>query len=102
MRPGPGDPGAPILRRGGPRTTTDADMEKMPSVCIVIGMAGSGKTSLMQRINAYQHTKGEVPYIVNLDPAVGKLLHEANIDIQDTVNYKEVMKEHNLGPTAGS
>lgn len=85
----------------GPGPVTDADMEKMPTVCIVIGMAGSGKTSLMQRINAYQHTKGEVPYIVNLDPAVGKLPYDANIDIQDTVNYKEVMREYQLGPNGG-
>ena len=44
-------------------------MEDMPTVAIVIGMAGSGKTSLMQRINAYRHAKGKPPYIINLDPA---------------------------------
>ena len=99
--PAPETQELPSSAAAGPGPITDADMEKMPSVCIVIGMAGSGKTSLMQRINAYQHTKGEVPYIVNLDPAVGKLPYEANIDIQDTVNYKEVMKEYNLGPNGG-
>ena len=46
-------------------------MEDMPTVAIVIGMAGSGKTSLMQRINAYRHAKGKPPYIINLDPAWG-------------------------------
>ena len=89
----------------GPGPITDADMEKMPSVRIVIGMAGSGKTSLMQRINAYQHTKGEVLHIVNLDPAVGKLPYEANIDIQDTVNYRGRRwrkRRTTSGPTAGS
>jgi GPN-loop GTPase len=37
-------------------------------------------------------------YIVNLDPAVTHLPFGANIDIRDTVNYKEVMKQYALGP----
>jgi hypothetical protein len=48
-------------------------MEDMPTVAIVIGMAGSGKTSLMQRINAYRHAKDKPPYIINLDPACTNL-----------------------------
>ena len=76
-------------------------MEDRPTVAIVIGMAGSGKTSLMQRVNAYRHAMDKPPYIVNLDPAVTTLPYDANIDIRDTVNYKEVMKEYNLGPNGG-
>jgi GTPase SAR1 family protein len=48
-------------------------------------MAGSGKTTLIQRINAHLHTKGQPGYIINLDPAVGGLPYSANIDIRDTV-----------------
>lgn len=33
-----------------------------PQVCLVIGMAGSGKTTLMQRINAHVHEKGIPSY----------------------------------------
>lgn len=40
-------------------------------------------------------------YCLNLDPAVGILPYQANIDIRDTVNYKEVMKQYNLGPNGG-
>ena len=76
-------------------------MEDRPTVAIVIGMAGSGKTSLMQRVNAYRHAMDKPPYIVNLDPAVTNIPYDANIDIRDTVNYKEVMKEYNLGPNGG-
>lgn len=64
-------------------------------------MAGSGKTSLMQRLNAHLHTIGSPAYIVNLDPAVHTLPYEPNIDIRDTVNYKEVMKQYALGPNGG-
>ena len=52
-------------------------------------MAGTGKTSLMQRLNANLHAAKRVPYVINLDPAVLKLPYGPNIDIRDTVNYKE-------------
>jgi len=39
--------------------------------------------------------------VVNLDPAVMSLPFGANIDIRDTVKYKEVMKQYNLGPNGG-
>lgn len=60
---------------------------------IVIGMAGSGKTTFMQRVNSYLHEKNQPPYILNLDPAVTHLPFTANIDIRDTVDYHEVMKQ---------
>ena len=40
-------------------------------------------------------------YVVNLDPAVMTLPFGANIDIRDTVRYKDVMKEYGLGPNGG-
>ncbi|KAJ1735816.1 GPN-loop GTPase 1 [Coemansia sp. Benny D160-2] len=78
-----------------------AQREEAPVNIIMIGMAGSGKTTLMQRINAYLHERKTAPYVVNLDPAVTKLPFQANIDIRDTVDYKQVMKEYNLGPNGG-
>ncbi|KAG0046452.1 hypothetical protein BGZ83_008392 [Gryganskiella cystojenkinii] len=82
-------------------TTAPAPGEKRPPVILCIGMAGSGKTTFMQRLNAHLHAKKQPPYILNLDPAVGQLPFAANIDIRDTVNYKEVMKQYNLGPNGG-
>jgi GPN-loop GTPase len=64
-------------------------------------MAGSGKTSLMQRMNAYLHQIHQPPYVMNLDPAVHTVPFESNIDIRDSVNYKEVMKQFGLGPNGG-
>ena len=82
-------------------TTSSASVDDKPTVAIVIGMAGSGKTSLMQRVNAYKHAQGKPPYIINLDPAVTQTPYEPNVDIRDTVDYKNVMKEYNLGPNGG-
>jgi hypothetical protein len=45
--------------------------------------------------------QGTPPYVINLDPAVTHLPYGANIDIRDTVSYKEVMKQYNLGPNGG-
>ena len=77
-------------------------MAKESAIAVVcVGMAGSGKTTFMQRINSHLHTKREPPYVVNLDPAVLKVPFESNIDIRDSVNYKEVMKQYRLGPNGG-
>lgn len=39
--------------------------------------------------------------MVNLDPAVTYAPFQSNIDIRDSVNYKKVMEEYNLGPNGG-
>ena len=39
--------------------------------------------------------------MVNLDPAVLETPFGPHIDIRDTVNYKEVMKQYALGPNGG-
>ena len=62
---------------------------------------GSGKTTFMQRINAHLHGQQEPPYVINLDPAVINVPFDSNIDIRDSVNYREVMKQYNLGPNGG-
>lgn len=69
-----------------------------PTTVICIGMAGSGKTTFMQRLNSHLHSKKTPPYVINLDPAVLKVPFGANIDIRDSVKYKKVMEEYNLGP----
>ena len=55
----------------------------------------------MQRINFYLHSKRQPPYVINLDPAVRTVPFQSNIDIRDSLNYKEVMREYNLGPNGG-
>jgi len=75
--------------------------KKKPVVILTLGMAGSGKTCFIQRINAWLHAKDKAPYVINLDPAVFELPYPANIDIRDSVKYKEVMKQYKLGPNGG-
>merc|ERR1712141_698274 len=79
-----------------------------PVNVIILGMAGSGKTTFVQRLVSHLHTKKardpdvhKPPYVINLDPACHEVPYPANIDIRDTVNYKEVMKQYNLGPNGG-
>ena len=77
---------------GGPRP---------PACLLVLGMAGSGKTTFVQRLTGYLHSQVFPPYVINLDPAVHEVPFPANIDIRDTVKYKEVMKQYGLGPNGG-
>lgn len=79
----------------------EAHNMKKPTCIIVLGMAGSGKTTFVQRITACLHARKKPPYVINLDPAVHEVPFPANIDIRDTVNYKEVMKQYSLGPNGG-
>ncbi|PLB42464.1 putative ATP binding protein [Aspergillus candidus] len=76
-------------------------MAQSPVAVVCVGMAGSGKTTFMQRINAHLHSQNKIPYVVNLDPAVHSVPFESNIDIRDSINYKEVMRQYNLGPNGG-
>ncbi|KAL5713904.1 GPN-loop GTPase qqt2 [Ranunculus cassubicifolius] len=75
--------------------------KKKPIIIIVVGMAGSGKTTFMHRLVSHTQASNIRGYVVNLDPAVMTLPYGANIDIRDTVRYKEVMKQYNLGPNGG-
>lgn len=74
---------------------------QQPVAVVTIGMAGSGKTTFMQRITNHLHTSNQKPYTLNLDPAVIRVPFAPNIDIRDSINYKEVMKQYNLGPNGG-
>ncbi|KAL6746410.1 GPN-loop GTPase [Haematococcus lacustris] len=64
-------------------------------------MAGSGKTTFIQRFASHLSAQKTPPYIINMDPAVLHVPYSANIDIRDTVKYKNVMKQYNLGPNGG-
>ena len=79
-------------------STAPSSAKKKPTCVIVLGMAGSGKTTLVQRLASDLHAAGTPPYLVNLDPACREVPYPANVDVRDTVNYKEVMKQYGLGP----
>ncbi|XP_031638932.1 GPN-loop GTPase 1 [Contarinia nasturtii] len=84
------------------RTTKEQfDICPGPICMIVLGMAGSGKTSFVKRLTQLGNLQNMKPYVINLDPACQEVPYHANIDIRDTVNYKEVMKQYKLGPNGG-
>lgn len=97
-------PAQPTSAAAEPQSTpapAAAPAAKPPVAIVCVGMAGSGKTTFMQRINAHLHEKKDAPYVMNLDPAITHSPFQANIDIRDSVNYKKVMEEYKLGPNGG-
>lgn len=59
--------------------TQDADAQrKKPTCIIVLGMAGSGKTTFVQRIVSTLYSIKK-PYVINLDPACKEVPYPANI-----------------------
>ena len=107
--------------------TASAAERGYPVACLVVGMAGSGKSTLMQRLamalrsrarraararlaaagepvaaeekkRAERAAAAGALYCVNLDPAVAQCAFGPNVDIRDTVKYREVMKHYHLGP----
>lgn len=54
---------------------TSETSKKKPVCLIVLGMAGSGKTSLVTRLTRNENK----PYVLNLDPACINLPYFANI-----------------------
>jgi GTPase SAR1 family protein len=127
----------PVIKR------IEEQTEESPApVCVlIVGMAGSGKTTLMKQLqestmndddeeevenekvdgdnnvkkdddddddndednkeSSSQNTKKKknMPaYCINLDPACLDVPYSPSIDIRDTVDYKQVMSQHHLGP----
>lgn len=78
----------------------DFEIKEKPVCLVVLGMAGSGKTTFVKKLAQF-HRENFNPYVVNLDPACKEVPYPVNIDIRDTINYKQVMKQYNLGPNGG-
>ncbi|CDY27418.1 BnaC03g64580D [Brassica napus] len=70
--------------------SSSSSFKKKPVIIIVVGMAGSGKTSFLHRLVCHTFDSIMRGYVLNLVPAVMSLPFGANIDIRDTVRYKEV------------
>eukprot|EP00747_Dinoflagellata_sp_TGD_P167105 gnl/TRDRNA2_/TRDRNA2_190983_c0_seq1.p1 gnl/TRDRNA2_/TRDRNA2_190983_c0~~gnl/TRDRNA2_/TRDRNA2_190983_c0_seq1.p1 ORF type:complete len:382 (-),score=97.63 gnl/TRDRNA2_/TRDRNA2_190983_c0_seq1:52-1197(-) len=91
----------PATVPGKPSKDPLKSIPKSPIVVLVIGMAGSGKSTWMNRLVVRLQSEQKRVYTINLDPAVRSVAYPVNIDIRDTVNYKEVMKHFGLGPNGG-
>src|SRR3989338_1632012 len=76
----------------------EKEQKKKPIVVMVIGMAGSGKTTVMRRLTSSLRENKEGLFVLNLDPACIDLPYPCHIDIRKTVDYKAVMRDYSLGP----
>lgn len=55
------------------------EISSRPVCLIVLGMAGSGKTSFVKRLTNLGHLQNMKPYVINLDPACAEVPYPANI-----------------------
>eukprot|EP00227_Mantoniella_beaufortii_P015901 CAMPEP_0197592256 /NCGR_PEP_ID=MMETSP1326-20131121/14995_1 /TAXON_ID=1155430 /ORGANISM="Genus nov. species nov., Strain RCC2288" /LENGTH=261 /DNA_ID=CAMNT_0043157939 /DNA_START=48 /DNA_END=830 /DNA_ORIENTATION=+ len=69
-----------------------------PVAQLVIGPAGSGKSTYCN--NIYQHCQsiGRTVHIMNLDPAADEFAYPVSADIRELISLADVMEEMNLGP----
>lgn len=68
---------------------------------IVIGPAGSGKSSYCHLIQGMAKTLKRNVLVVNLDPAAEKFRYECTVDIRDLISVDDVMDLTKLGPNGG-
>ncbi len=74
---------------------------KKPVTFVVVGMAGSGKTTFCHNIYstiARKYNSINDITSINMDPAVENSKMPLTIDIRDTINYRDIMKKHRFGP----
>mmetsp|Transcript_7064 Transcript_7064/g.17253 ORF Transcript_7064/g.17253 Transcript_7064/m.17253 type:complete len:381 (-) Transcript_7064:205-1347(-) len=60
--------------------------------------AKEGNDKRQDRDSTQQQTDSMPAYCINLDPATLDVPYSPSIDIRDTVDYKQVMQQHRLGP----
>lgn len=68
---------------------------------IVLGPAGSGKSTYCQTIKKNAEVLNRNILIINLDPAAEFLPYTPDIDIRDLITLSDVMEEFKLGPNGG-
>jgi GTPase SAR1 family protein len=68
---------------------------------IVIGPAGSGKSSYVKRVMEHFEISHRTVHAVNLDPAADELLYTPSVDIREAVSVSEAMNRHGFGPNGG-
>ena len=65
---------------------------------IVMGPAGSGKSTYIRRVMEHFEVARRTIHAVNLDPAADELNYPATIDIREAYSVSEAMRDHGFGP----
>lgn len=68
---------------------------------LVIGPAGSGKSTYCSSLYRHCETMRRTINIVNLDPAAENFDYPVTVDIRELINLEDVMEELGLGPNGG-
>ncbi|KAI4326338.1 hypothetical protein MLD38_031662 [Melastoma candidum] len=68
---------------------------------LVMGPAGSGKSTYCSSLYDHCQTIGRTMHIVNLDPAAENFNYPVAMDIRELVSLDDVMEELGLGPNGG-
>ena len=68
---------------------------------IVIGPAGSGKSTLCGVLAEHYASMHRSTHIANMDPAADELPYEPSIDIRDLISLDDAMEGKGLGPNGG-
>jgi len=68
---------------------------------IVMGPAGSGKSTYCKMIQDHCSAMKRSCHVVNLDPAAEEFGYQCSIDIRELVSLDDVMEEMEFGPNGG-
>ena len=68
---------------------------------IVVGPAGSGKSTYCHIMQDHGALTRKVIKVCNLDPAADNFKYTWDIDVRDLISLEDVMEELNLGPNGG-
>lgn len=68
---------------------------------LVIGPAGSGKSTYCSSLHQHCETVRRTVHIVNLDPAAESFDYPVAMDIRELISLDDVMEELGLGPNGG-
>jgi GTPase SAR1 family protein len=73
-------------------------MEYLNYAQLIIGPAGSGKSTYCKIMQDHCENIKRTIKIINLDPAAEKFKYKCDLDIRELINIDEVMKKKKLGP----
>ncbi|CAN4096212.1 unnamed protein product [Withania somnifera] len=68
---------------------------------LVIGPAGSGKSTYCSTLYQHCETTRRTIHVVNLDPAAENFEYPVAMDIRELISLDDVMEELGLGPNGG-
>ncbi|MDD1766806.1 MAG: ATP/GTP-binding protein, partial [Candidatus Methanomethyliaceae archaeon] len=65
---------------------------------IIVGPAGSGKSTLTKAFGEYLKGEGHIVNYLNLDPGAESLPYNPSYDVRELVTVEQIIKEEGLGP----